>query len=204
MLDRFLKKITKFFKEITKFFKEIAKFFKEIAKCFKEIAKFFKEITKFFKRISKFFKRITIYSKEFNPKHFWKYKAIMTVDLINVVLFLKRYTLFLLFHYYLLQLLKRYTKFLLFWKMYSFFIVLPSFSKKNLYYYYSKDVHNVPTISHMHIQKDNFYQRVVHFYAGFSAAPFQNSGGLKQQFKLWKKHTPPPIKNEKLLSFVPL
>ena len=123
MLDRFLKKITKFFKEITKFFKEIAKFFKEIAK-------FFKEITKFFKGISKIFKIITIYSKELNTKHFWKYKAIMTVDLINVVLLLKRYTLFLLFHYYLLQLLKRYTKFLLFWKIYSFFIVLPSFSKE--------------------------------------------------------------------------
>ena len=159
MLDRFLKKNTKFFKEITKFFKGITKFFKEITK-------FFKEIAKFFKRISKFFKRITIYSKELNPKHSWMYNAIMTIDLINVVLLLKRYTMFLLFHYYLLQLLKRYTKFLLFWKIYSFFIVLPSFSKefpnfskKNLYYYYSKDVHNVPTISHMHIQKDNFYQR---------------------------------------------
>ena len=164
MLDRFLKKITKFFKEITKFFKEIAKFFKEIAK-------FFKEITKFFKGISKVFKRIAIYSKELNTKHFWKYKAIMTVDLINVVLLLKRYTLFLLFHYYLLQLLKRYTKFLLFWKIYIFFHsvtmffkrISKFFNKKNLYYYYSKDT-QCDTISHMDTQKDNFGQRVVHFY----------------------------------------
>ena len=131
---------------------------------------FSKKFPSFSKKFPSFSKEFPSFSKELNPKHSWKYNAIKTVDLINVVLLLKRYTMFLLFHYYLLQLLKRYTKFLLFWKIYSFFRVLPSFSKefpnfskKNLYYYYSKDT-QCDTISHMDIQKDNFGQRVVHFY----------------------------------------